>query len=161
MDKPVRSFARSIPERFEKYTDRRGPDECWPWTGAIGRRDGYGLLYVGDHRHVNAHRWAYEHYVGPIPDGSVIDHTCHNQSGCRGGNTCQHRRCVNPAHLEPVVRRVNSQRSPQFDPGLCMKGLHDITDPANVYVDPAGRRRCRACRLASNRAAEHRARSKE
>ena len=28
---------------------------------------------------------------------------------------------------------------------------HDLTDPANVYVAPGGRRFCRACRLANKR----------
>jgi hypothetical protein len=47
---------------------------------------------------IRAHRFAYELLVGPIPEGLVIDHLCRN------------RRCVNPAHLEPVTAEENWRR---------------------------------------------------
>lgn len=51
--------------------------------------------------------------VGPIPEGLVIDHTCHNNSGCEGGVGCPHRLCVNWInHLEVVTPKVNQLRSP-------------------------------------------------
>lgn len=47
----------------------------------------------------------------PIPDDLQIDHLCHTDDpGCLGGNDCPHRRCVNPAHLEPVTPQGNSLR---------------------------------------------------
>jgi hypothetical protein len=50
---------------------------------------------------VLAHRWAYEHFIGPIPAGLEIDHLC------------RVRHCVNPAHLEPVTKSENRRRQPQ------------------------------------------------
>lgn len=68
---------------------------CWNWQGYISH--GYGVYYEGDVGR-RAHRVYYERYIGPIPDGYVIDHLCRN------------RRCCNPAHLEPVTSRENIRR---------------------------------------------------
>ena len=84
-------------------------DGCWPWTASL---DGTGY---GQIRHegaaLPAHRVVYEVLVGPIPEGYEVDHTCHNADvSCKGGPTCLHRRCVNPAHLEAVTASVNVTR---------------------------------------------------
>ena len=88
-------------ERFELYVLRsEEPDGCWLWTGA-SIRYGYGTFWNGT-RVVLAHRWSYEHFVGPIPDDLVIDHTCETPP------------CVRPDHLEPVTQAVNTQRGGQW-----------------------------------------------
>jgi hypothetical protein len=69
---------------------------CWVWQGK--RVAGYGYTYV-KRRAVRAHRFYYELYRGPIPDGCVLDHLCRNPS------------CVNPAHLEAVSHTTNVRRS--------------------------------------------------
>lgn len=129
---------RDEAERFWEKVDRTEND-CWLWTGALWG-GGYGLFSVrirqGRYRSVPAHRWAYEHVVGPIPDGMDIDHLCRN------------RRCVNPAHLEPVTRRENILR------GVSQVALHAAAThcPAghpyneqNTWVSKAGHRQCRIC----------------
>jgi hypothetical protein len=87
-------------ERFVTKIEVTG-DGCWSWTGA--RSAGYGSFNPGGQRPVKAYRWSYEYFVGPIPDGLVLDHLCCNPP------------CVNPDHLEPVtsgenVRRAAAQR---------------------------------------------------
>ena len=85
-------------ERFWPKVDKT--ETCWIWIGAIGT-GGYGNFWVGPDRlsdRMRAHRFAYESMVGPIPEGLDLDHLCRNRA------------CVNPAHLEPVTRRVNLRR---------------------------------------------------
>ena len=75
------------------YPDR--PDECWLWPGSK-KPDGYGQVRHGG-RMQYAHRVAYELHVGPIPDGQVLDHICHERD------------CFNPRHLQPVTQSENMQ----------------------------------------------------
>lgn len=89
-----------IADRFISKVVMAGPSDCWLWTGTAVRR--YGQFTVR-HRPVLAHRFAYELWVGPIPDGLTIDHV-----RARG---CNSTLCVNPAHLEPVTLADNIRRA--------------------------------------------------
>lgn len=116
------------------------PDGCWRWTDVLVA-NGYGYLGIGGRsgRKVQAHRLAYELFIGPIPDGLEIDHLCRN------------RWCVNPDHLEAVTRRTNllrgnGQSAVNFRKTKCSRG-HPLSGPkADVLIDYLGRRVCRVCR---------------
>jgi hypothetical protein len=69
---------------------------CWEWIGTC-QSNGYGAFAVAG-KTLRAHRWAYEHFVGPIPVGLTIDHLCRNRT------------CVNPEHMEPVTSAENTRR---------------------------------------------------
>lgn len=120
-------------ERFWAKVDRS--DDCWIWLAGL-THNGYGRFTV-DGKNVPAHRWSYERFVGPIPDGLVIDHLCRTPA------------CVNPEHLEPVTQRENALRGvgPTAANAVkthCAQG-HEYT-PENTYVYPSrGWRMCRRC----------------
>ena len=132
-----------------------GPGDCLLWTGYVDPK-GYPRISIPGRKAAHAYRVAYELFVGPIPDGLTLDHTCHNgDPDCPGGTTCRHRRCVNPAHLEPVSQRENILRGKSRSAVLarrthCPNG-HPFDD-ANTYVTRAGVRHCRACKREWRRA---------
>lgn len=125
-------------------------ETCWLWTGALVT--GYGSLRRADGHHL-AHRYVYEALVGPIPEGMDLDHLCHNaDASCEGGWSCAHRRCVNPAHLEPTTHRQNILRGVGTAARNARKTHCDSGHPlsgANLRIarrrDGRERRVCVAC----------------
>jgi hypothetical protein len=67
---------------------------CWLWTAGTDW-DGYGVFHVSG-KSVRAHRWSYQHFVGPIPVGKQLDHY-----------RCWTPGCVNPDHLRPATPLEN------------------------------------------------------
>ncbi|MDQ4143885.1 MAG: HNH endonuclease [Actinomycetota bacterium] len=102
--------------------------DCWVWTAATDRGYGYFGLRKGCIK--LAHRLAYEALRGPIPEDLTIDHLCRNRS------------CVNPWHMEPVPRGVNTARGGNGIKTHCKRG-HKFT-LENTRIVPKGRD-CRAC----------------
>lgn len=97
-----RTYTRQVP--IERFLDKiwvHPMSGCWHWTasldshgyGQFQRGRGYGGL-------TRAYKWAYEHFVGPVPEGLELDHLCRNKT------------CVFPGHLEPVTHRENVLRGP-------------------------------------------------
>lgn len=102
------------PEQAKKIIDRIEPQEngCWWYKGAPNRK-GYAETRIGwpTTKHILIHRLSWIYYKGDIPDGMVLDHICHDPAICKGGVTCEHRRCVNPDHLQVVTPTENGQRT--------------------------------------------------
>lgn len=130
------------PVSFWSRVDQSDATGCWPWLGAVND-SGYGIVRVGGATR-RAHRVAHTLAIGPIPDGFQVDHV-----SARG---CRRRDCCNPAHLEAVTPKVNSERSTagavnrarMLARTSCVRG-HEFT-PQNTHVGPQGVRVCRACK---------------
>lgn len=107
---------------------------CWLWLKTCNQK-GYGTIGVPGRRNAFVHRLTYEHFVGPIPDGLVLDHKCCVTS------------CVNPQHLRPMTIYENAALG---DPNrwirerrTCPSG-HTYTEETTIRT-PSGGRRCRVC----------------
>lgn len=96
--------------------------ECWEWQ-LTKDRVGYGRLMVrmgsrDKFRSMSAHRYAYEVFVGEIPEGMNVLHKCDNRA------------CCNPSHLFIGTQQDNMRdmyakgRGPKGykrDPATCSK----------------------------------------
>ncbi len=138
---PIQSMDTA--ERFQQWITFDKESGCWLWQGTLDR-DGYARFQYG-----RGHRWAYQHFVGSIPQGLELDHLC------------RVRHCVNPEHLEPVTTRTNQLRGNGVS-GInarkthCKRG-HPFNE-VNTYIRPDGHRDCRTCRRTALKQSEDRRR---
>ena len=72
-------------DRFRTKFNNSSENGCWTWN-ASRTQQGYGMFsYQG--KSIPAHRVAYIHYKGEIPNKHIVHQTCQNNG------------CVNPEHL--------------------------------------------------------------
>lgn len=92
---------------YERFMARVIKDDggCWEWTGATsvsGNGVAYGVFnnnQKGINSNIKAHRWSYQHHVGPLPGPKfIVDQSCKNAL------------CVNPEHLVVVSRKGRTYR---------------------------------------------------
>ena len=141
-------WTMTLPERFWSKVDRRGPDECWPWT-AHTQAKGYGTFGIGN-RPYPAHRVAYELTHGVVPDTRIF--VCHS---------CDTPGCCNPAHLflgshdDNMADMKAKRRARNAKKTHCALG-HPLQEPNLVpHLAAKGIRRCRECNNARMRKSSH------
>ena len=113
----------ALADRFWSYVDKRGPDECWIWTGTKTpashcRGAGMGNLYgkfsfipegSQKRKSVGAHRFSFYLHYGRWP--AEVLHTCDIKS------------CVRPEHLKEGPHSENMREASLR--GLLRKSLTD------------------------------------
>jgi len=128
--------------------------KCLPWHKSLNEH-GYGQTFV-DGKHAKAHRAVWAEANGPIPEGMVIDHKCHNEAAnageCAGGFTCSHRACVNLDHLQLISQSENILLGlHSIDvKEACPQG-HSYNDKRNIMIRKSGKRECAECNRSRSR----------
>lgn len=82
-------------QRFDEKWEFVPETGCHVWTSTQNKR-GYGQ-FKDDGKLQLAHRWGYEREYGPVIDGMVLHHVCHNPA------------CCNPEHLEAMTEAEHNQ----------------------------------------------------
>ena len=91
--KPVRPRGTAI-ERFNQHYTVNTVTGCWEWNCSLNR--GYAIHCDDQGKIVRAARFAYTSFVGEIPEGLDILHSCDNP------------KCVNwESHLSPGTKLQN------------------------------------------------------
>jgi hypothetical protein len=153
---PIGPQVVPIEERFWAAVDKNGPlpsrpdieGRCWIWTKSLDH--GYGSIQeVGTRRGIRAHRLSWELHGGTLIDGLELDHLCRNRA------------CVNPAHLEQVTGTINILRgegaaAQNARKTHCKNGHPFAGDNLRITAD--GKRQCRECLRARQRARYRRVR---
>ena len=127
-------------ERFWVKVDKSAG--CWLFQGADNGY-GYGYFRGAEGKAILAHRFSWQELVGPIPAGLTLDHLC------------RVRRCVNPAHLEPVTNRENILRGTAPTAINATKSHCPLGHPysgTNLRTRKTGGRYCAACNVLNVRA---------
>ena len=105
-------------------------DECWDGQGWD---NGHGYRMARHEGRVRAvHRLSYEHFIGPIPAGLIVDHLCRNRA------------CWNPLHLEAVTNKENILRGES--PPARNARKDSCPQCGGPYTQQAGGRRCLRCK---------------
>lgn len=129
---PIVFSAESLNRFMSKV---RKTTTCWMWEGSL-RGHGYGQFYLNGSM-AAAHRISYQHFVGPIPIGLVLDHIC------------RVRTCVNPEHLRTITNKENvligiGNSAVNKRKTHCKNG-HAFDDKNTYFSGNLTWRRCKAC----------------
>ena len=116
-------------KRFMNFVDAT-PSGCWEWTG-YRSHDGYGQFTLFG-KGWRAHRASHVLFIGEIPDGYFVLHSCDNPP------------CVNPAHLRAGTPKENVQD--MVERGRAGKHMRQKCPKGHVYDKMRGNSRaCYVC----------------
>lgn len=109
------TWAKSPEDYLEQRITRTS--ECWLWDRGKDK-DGYGQCHDSKWAKLlgvtRAHQLAYRAWVGPIPEGMFVCHTCDNPP------------CVNPDHLWLGTAKTNNADMMQKGRYVSPHAVHDL-----------------------------------
>lgn len=130
--------ARNFIEKINFYSE----NGCLEWLGALDT-GGYGIFGVNG-KLEKAHRVAWTHIKGKIPEGLYALHKCDN------------RKCVNPDHLyigndqDNMNDKVARRRHHAHGKTHCKRGHEFNTENTKWYINKKTKNWARQCRRCGN-----------
>lgn len=109
----VNTRSLSLEDRLKRGSKINEKTECWEWQRGLFT-NGYGQISV-DGSTIGTHRASYIAFIGPIPEGLLVLHTCDNPI------------CVNPKHLWLGTHRDNME-------DMVKKGRSAVVNNGNVKL---------------------------
>jgi hypothetical protein len=94
--------------QFWLKIDRRGPEECWPWTASL-HRTGYGHTKF-EGKYWLSHRAAYLLHYGRLRADLHVLHSCDNPACCNPGHLYQGTAAQNMAEMASRGRSKNGSQ---------------------------------------------------
>lgn len=105
-------------------------DSCWIFHGSKDK-DGYGQITV-NYTNMRAHRYSYLKFIGEIPNGKILLHSCDTPS------------CVNPNHLRIGNHKENAEdrvkRGRNRDQRGIKNNMSKLTDEQIISIYKDSRR---------------------
>ena len=136
-------------DRFLNKIQEDPQTGCWLWT-ASRNRNGYGHFYPVGNKHIFAHRWSYEFFVGPLSPDLDVDHLCNVR--CCANPThlrlCSHQENIFAAHSNAPPKQNRAKES--CIAGHEFSGVNLITW-FNSHREGRATRTCRICKNRRNR----------
>ncbi len=93
----IKKIDRDPIKRFMRFV-KKNRQGCWLWQSTTLPYTGYGTFSF-EGKKVSAHRWSYTTFVGAIPKGYDVMHSCDIPG------------CVRPCHLSVGTRTDNMEDS--------------------------------------------------
>lgn len=108
------NLREKLEKRFWSKVDRRGPDECWPWTAKARHKHGYGMLSVATGFVDYSHRVAFALTNGAIGESAHIRHSCDYPPCCNGAHLLEGTPADNVADMMNRGRHVKRPDTPEI-----------------------------------------------
>lgn len=114
--------------RFESKIEYEPNSGCWLWSacarrGANSPGHTHGMFFYSG-KSLFAHRFSYMLYIGSIPPGGQVNHTCHVPE------------CVNPRHLYLGTQKDNmcDRKKAGNQPRGALVNKSDLTDADVIKI---------------------------
>lgn len=135
-------YNRTNEERFWEGVNIT--DDCWLWTKSLND-DGYGRIWLRApiSKITGVHRFAYELYNGPIPEGLQVLHKCDVPNCVRREHLFLGTQIDNMKDMSKKGRGNNIKANQVRRRSVCDRGFHDLIDSAN-RINGTGS--CKSCR---------------
>lgn len=140
---------RELQDKIKQHIVIDTASECWLWQRHTNAK-GYGQLrWNGKKQRV--HRSSYQAFIGPIPKGLIVRHTCDTPQCCNPKHLLIGTHADNSRDMVKRGRSVRGEKNPEakltWDD---VRAIRASTEPVRVLADTYGVSRTQISRILKN-----------